>query len=186
MKRKGKGTRQINTISVVVFLLIALLYLLNEKYAIIGKKTNDTLITVMTVHDGDTVTVIKNKKQEKIRLIGIDAPEMGQKPWGEKAKEYLESILSASDWKVTLERDVEERDKYGRMLAYLRTADGSLVNVSMVKNGYAVLFTFPPNVKYVTELREAQREARERKIGIWGENGLDETPGDYRKEHPRF
>jgi micrococcal nuclease len=186
MKRTRKKTRQMNNIAVVFFMLIALFYLLNEKYSIVGQKADDKLVTVMTVNDGDTVTVFKNKKREKIRLIGIDAPEMGQKPWGEKARKYLESILSSSDWKVTMELDVEERDKYGRMLAYLRTTDGSLVNVSMVKNGYALLFTFPPNVKYVTDLRAAQREARERKAGIWGENGLDEKPGDYRKEHPRF
>jgi endonuclease YncB( thermonuclease family) len=56
----------------------------------------------------------------------------------------------------------------------------------MVRSGDATLFTFPPNVKHADELRTAQREARDRKAGIWAEKGLKERPGDYRKSHPRL
>ena len=56
----------------------------------------------------------------------------------------------------------------------------------MVKNGYAMLFTIPPNVRYAAELRAAQREAREKRLGIWSSEGLRERPGDYRREHPRM
>jgi micrococcal nuclease len=61
-----------------------------------------------------------------------------------------------------------------------------MVNLLMVKSGNAVLFTFPPNVKYTGELSAAQREAREKRLGIWSEKGLKELPGDYRKKHPRI
>ena len=58
-----------------------------------------------------------------------------------------------------------------------------MLNMRMVKDGYAVLLTIPPNIKYVDELRTAQNEARQHKRGIWGGKGLKESPGDYRKRH---
>ncbi len=138
----------------------------------------------LRVNDGDTITVRVNGRSERIRLIGIDAPEMGQFPWGVKAKRHLQEILSSSR-EVFLEFDVDRRDKYGRLLAYVRTGDGRLINEEMVKDGYAVLFTFPPNVRYVGLFKKAQADARRRKAGIWGNTGLEETPSRYRREHPR-
>ncbi len=178
--------RTINLISVLFFLIAASLYLLHEKYFPFKQQEMDKFISVIAVHDGDTVSVILDNRKEKVRLIGIDAPEIGQKPWGEKAKKYLEALLNSSGWKVKPEFDVDKRDKYGRILAYLWTTNGEMVNLLMVKTGYAMLFTFPPNVKYVTELKSAQREARDRGLGIWAEKGLKERPGDYRREHPRI
>ncbi len=174
-----------NLIAMVIFLLVAGFYVINEKYPFAGKQEEDSYVFVLTVHDGDTVSVLLGRKKEKIRLIGIDAPEMGQQPWGEGAKNYLESILNASGQKVRIERDVEERDTYGRTLAYLWTTKGEMVNVMMVRGGYAMLYTFPPNVKYVQEFTDAQTEARNARAGVWSENGLQEKPGDYRREHPR-
>ena len=139
---------------------------------------------VVRVHDGDTVSVMIGRKRERVRLIGIDAPELGQVPWGRKAKKHLEELLDRSGWTVELEPDVEKRDKYGRLLAYLWTKDGRLINLEMINHGYAVLFTFPPNVKHVKELTEGQRRARELGLGIWGRDGLKEAPVDYRRRHP--
>ncbi len=140
---------------------------------------------VVAVHDGDTVSVMVGKRRERVRLTGIDAPEVGQRPWGEKAKRHLEELLDRSGRLLVIELDVERRDKYGRLLAYLWTRDGMLINLEMVRDGYAVLFTVPPNVRHVKELRDGQRDARERGLGIWGRNGLKELPADYRKAHPR-
>jgi micrococcal nuclease len=56
----------------------------------------------------------------------------------------------------------------------------------MVKNGQAVLYTFPPNVKYVNDLKAAQAEARNKRLGIWSGEGLKETPRDYKRTHPRM
>jgi micrococcal nuclease len=130
------------------------------------------LVKVSQVHDGDTVSVLIGRKREKVRLIGIDAPELGQKPWGTRAKKRLEEIVDDAGRKVTLEFDVVRRDKYGRLLAYLWTADKRLINLEMIEDGYAELFTFPPNILHAEALRKAQRLAKMKGSGIWGNNRL--------------
>jgi micrococcal nuclease len=186
MQRKTSRLKKVKFISSVFFICVAIFYLAHEKFSISRQDAADNFVTVVSVSDGDTVMVILDKRKEKVRLIGIDAPELGQKPWGAEAKQHLETLLASSGWKVRLEFDVEKRDKYGRILAYLRTTDSRLINLLMVKNGYAMLFTIPPNVRYAAELRDAQREARGKRLGIWSSEGLRERPADYRREHPRI
>lgn len=140
-------------------------------------------VRVIKVHDGDTIGVILNGRKEKVRLIGIDAPEIKQRPWGTRARKHLEKMLTASNRTVILEFDVERRDKYGRLLCYIFTPDKKMLNIQMVKDGYAVLLTIPPNIKYVDELRMAQNEARQHRRGIWNSKGFKESPSDYRKRH---
>jgi micrococcal nuclease len=186
MNRKNPKLKNINIVATVIFSLFAIFYLINEKYPLTKQYNDKTFVPIVAVHDGDTVSVIIDQRREKVRLIGIDAPEIGQKPWGERAKKYLETLLSSSGWKVRLEFDVDKRDKYGRILAYLWTTHGEMINLLMLKGGYAMLFTFPPDIKYVDDLRTAQREAKDSRVGIWGEKGLNERPGDYRRQHPRI
>ena len=143
------------------------------------------LYKVLEVHDGDTVTILVAGRAERVRLIGIDAPEMGQRPWGKRAKEHLQDLFISSGMKVRLELDVEERDKYGRLLGYLWAKDGRLVNLVMLEDGYAALFTFPPNVRHVSEFRAAHASARKAGRGIWGKGGLRQKPSDYRKRNRR-
>ncbi|MFZ2197973.1 MAG: thermonuclease family protein [Thermodesulfovibrionales bacterium] len=137
------------------------------------------------IYDGDTIGAVVDGRFVKIRLLGIDAPEMDQRPWGKKSRECLRSLISAADSKVSLEYDIDRRDKYGRILAYVWTQDGKMLNEEMMEKGCAVLFTFPPNVKYAARLRAAQKKAQEHKAGLWCERGLQESPYDYRKKHPR-
>lgn len=168
-------------------IVTALLFLFGMFERIIAEEKNSggNVAKAWRVDDGDTITVLLgNRHSERIRLIGIDAPEMGQKRWGERAKRHLAGML-ASSRNIYIEYDVERKDKYGRLLAYVRTADGRLVNAEMLKDGYAVLFTFPPNVRHVDELTAAQRQARERRLGIWGKDGLSQLPEDWRRRHPR-
>lgn len=168
-------------------IVTALLFLFGTFERIIAEEKNSggNVAKAWRVDDGDTITVLLgNRHSERIRLIGIDAPEMGQKRWGERAKRHLAGML-ASSRNIYIEYDVERKDKYGRLLAYVRTADGRLVNAEMLKDGYAVLFTFPPNVRHVDELTAAQRQARERRLGIWGKDGLSQLPEDWRRRHPR-
>jgi micrococcal nuclease len=178
--------KQIKIISITLLAMFSLLFGFIPNNSSAGKGRDDKQVRIERISDGDTITVRIDGRSEKIRLIGIDAPELGQRPWGKKAKEHLESLIEASSLYVTLEYDVVRRDKYARLLSYVRTADGKLINAEMLRDGYAVLFTFPPNVKHVDQFIEAQRQARDRKIGIWGKNGLDQLPVDYRKEHPRL
>ena len=177
--------RNIKFITFVLFFLLATIYVIQDRNLPVRQYTVETVVPVIRVHDGDTISVIIHAKKEKVRLVGIDAPEIGQRPWGKMAKEYLETLVDASDWKVRLEFDVAQKDKYGRSLAYVWTQHGEMINLLMVKSGQAVLYTIPPNVRYTNELREAQKEARDLRLGIWGEKGLKEMPNDYRKRHPR-
>lgn len=186
MGRKKTKLRSINIISIILFLLVSIFYLVHEKYPSLRAQKSAEFVPVVTIHDGDTVSVIIDKKNKKVRLIGIDAPEMTQKPWGETAKQYLESLVKSSDRKVRIEFDLEKRDQYGRILAYLWTTDGSLINMMMLRDGYAVLYTIPPNVKYSDKFRDAQKDARDRRLGIWSAQGLEHRPADYRKENPRI
>ena len=142
-------------------------------------------VRVIKVHDGDTVTLLINGKRRKARLIGIDAPEMNQRPWGRQAKEHLIDIMNRTDWIVTVETDEVMYDKYRRSLVYLWTKNNALVNERMLLDGYAVLFTIKPNVRYRDRFSRAEKLAREEKIGIWGPKGLKEAPVNYRKKHPR-
>jgi micrococcal nuclease len=186
MIRKKTKLRKINLISVFIFLFATAFYLVLEQPLLSEEQVSHGFVRVVDVYDGDTVGVIINNKREKVRLTGIDSPETGQSPWGALAKRYLQTLLSEAGRQVKLEFDVEQRDRYGRILAYLRTPDGKHVNLLMVKNGYAMVYTLPPNVRYAKELTAAQAEAREKKIGIWSNQGLKERPGDYRRTHPRI
>jgi micrococcal nuclease len=185
MNGKPVKLKRFSLVPIIFFVVVAVFYLSYDKYSFSKQNAAEPFVSVVSVADGDTVTVLIDGKEQKVRLIGMDAPELGQKPWGQKSKQYLEDILRASGWKVGLEYDVERRDKYGRALAYLRTTDGRVINLLMVKGGYAMLFTMPPNVRYVNELTAAQTEARSNELGMWSRKGLQEKPVDYRREHPR-
>ena len=140
---------------------------------------------IVEVNDGDTVVFRMEGKTYRTRLIGIDAPEMGQKPWGRKAKEHLRELVKGSGGMVRVETDVTTYDKYGRLLAYLWLDEKTMINELMLRDGYAVLFTIQPNSRYVDRLKKAQQGAREGRLGIWGAHGLTERPIAYKKAHPR-
>ncbi len=171
-----------------IFIFIAV-FLINT--ANVFSITGGTPVSVTEVHDGDTLT-IRTKSllgvtlaTEKVRLTGIDAPEIKQEPWGRRAKKHLKKLVNESGGVVYIEYDFDRRDKHGRILAYLWDKKGRMINEKMIEDGYAVIYTFPPNVKYVKQLTEAQQKARQNKLGIWGKDGLKETPKDWRKENPR-
>jgi len=168
-----------------VVLVVILLYLCSfgSDRSFAAQRSSE--VSVIKVHDGDTVTLMINGRMRKTRLIGIDAPEMDQRPWGRRAKEHLIDIMNHSDWMVTMETDKVVTDKYGRTLVYLWTKNNMLINELMVLDGYAVLFTIKPNVRYRERLTLAEKLVRQEKIGIWGPKGLKETPAKYRKKHPR-
>lgn len=178
--------RSITLLVLLSAFLVTLLLNLLSKYQQGTKPTAPTLSRVVEVNDGDTITIVLDGKTEKVRLIGIDAPELDQRPWGQKAKKHLGELLKSSQWTVSLEFDVDKRDKYGRLLCYVWTPDGMMLNSQMLKDGYAMLYTIPPNVQHVDELTKAQHEAQEKKLGIWGNRGLKEVPSEYRKKHPRL
>lgn len=138
---------------------------------------NEYTGTVLSNHDGDTLLVKIGNKKEKVRLLGVDTAEIAQGYWGSEAQKFTEKTTKGKE--IKLETDVQERDKYGRLLAYVYV-DNVFINELLVKEGYAQLLTYAPNVKYVDTLKKSQEEAKASSKGIWGKNGLKETPYEFR------
>ena len=133
----------------------------------------NTFYPVSKITDGDTFYVMtKNSEKFKIRLIGIDAPEsynVGKKfrkeYFGKEAKIFVTNLLKNK--KVKLIFDVQKNDRYGRILAYAYLENGVFLNQYLVENGFAVVATFPPNVKFVEVFTKAEKSARNKKLGLW-------------------
>lgn len=132
--------------------------------------------TVAEVVDGDTIRVMLNGAEATVRLILIDTPEVfgGAECYGAEASAYAKSLLPIGT-AVTLETDVSETDRFGRLLRYVY-AGGEMVNERLVRDGYAVLATFPPDVKYKAEIQAAEQEARAANRGLWAACSGDDTP----------
>jgi micrococcal nuclease len=125
------------------------------------------------VVDGDTLLVSGGTKGQRIRLIGIDAPESvdPRRPvacFGHEAAQRLFTLLPPGT-PVRLVYDVERTDRFGRTLAYVyRRPDGLFVNATLVEEGYAAAATHPPNVTHAGEFVDLARRAREAGAGLWG------------------
>lgn len=128
--------------------------------------------TVVRVVDGDTLVADTGGVEERVRLIGLDTPESvdASRPvmcFGPEASAALERLLPEGT-PVLLVRDVEPRDRYGRLLAYVyRAADGRFVNLAMVRDGFAEAYPYPPNEQHTVELRRAESAARDEARGAW-------------------
>lgn len=126
-------------------------------------------VVVRKVVDGDTLEVSGG---ERVRLIGVDTPETKDpnRPvgcFGQEASRFTATLLPPGT-PVRLVGDVEQRDRYGRLLAYVyRRADGLFVNAELLRRGYAQLLTIPPNVAHTDEFAAISRQAREGSQGLW-------------------
>jgi len=130
------------------------------------------LVPVLRVIDGDTIVAEIGGQQVHVRLIGINSPELNDKRTraaclAEKAKEEAQRILSGAN--VYLEKDPTQGDydKYGRLLAYVFTADGTNFDELMIKEGFAYEYTYHLPYKYQNEFKTAQNEARAEQNGLW-------------------
>lgn len=147
-----------------------------------NKAGETSAFTVKEVLDGDTI-ILSDKS--RIRFIGINAPEYGMY-FFEEASEAMEAMVLGKE--VTLEKDISETDKYGRLLRYVY-AENLFVNLEMLKRGFANVYTYPPDVKHNDEFLEAERYARANNLGLWEKSGLTgieivvnyDAPGDDRK-----
>jgi micrococcal nuclease len=120
---------------------------------------------VVRVVDGDTVVL---SGVGKVRLIGIDTPEVygEHECFGEQASAYAERVL-APGTKVSYRIGVEERDRYGRALAYVYLDDGRMFNELLAKDGYATPLTIPPNDQFAGRFVADARQARDARRGLW-------------------
>src|SRR6267142_867529 len=146
--------------------------------------------TVVRIVDGDTIHVRLSDRVEKVRYIGVNTPEVhhpgkGEEPGGREAAEVNRELVENKH--VRLELDVQSRDRYGRLLAYVWVAveahrpDGEgppqsrgdqsekwiMINAELVRLGYAQVMTVPPNVRYQSLFLKLQRDAREAGRGLW-------------------
>jgi len=128
--------------------------------------------TVTRVVDGDTIHISINGTREEIRLIGVDTPETVHptKPvqcFGPEASAHTKQLLPRGT-RVYLVRDVESRDRYGRLLAYVyRAADNLFINNELVLNGWARPYPYPPNTTLETTFSESAHHAETHRLGLW-------------------
>jgi micrococcal nuclease len=145
--------------------------------------------SIINVVDGDTITVRLGERTESVRLIGIDTPESrfnkraalqaerSEKDvrtilnLGKQAYAALRSLAPKGSM-VRLEFDVERRDRYDRLLAYVYSHDGVMLNEEMISRGYAQLLTIPPNVRYVERFTKALKKSQQAGRGLWSSGGF--------------
>lgn len=117
----------------------------------------------MRVIDGDTIVVRVDRTERRIRYIGIDTPEREECYFREATLANVRLLASAP---LRLEKDVSETDRFGRLLRYVWAGE-RFINAELVRQGYASVFTYPPDVRYAAHFLSMQRDAREQVRGLW-------------------
>ena len=158
-----------------------------------SSEENFTQAKIVSVTDGDTVTARINNKDYKLRMIGVDTPETvhPSKPvafYGKEASDFTKSNLTGKT--VYLEKDVSERDKYNRLLRYVwlskpanpknpsfEDVRDKMFNGILLRDGYANLATFPPDVKYLDEFRKIAKFAEIQELGLYNQAARDKFEG---------
>ena len=141
--------------------------------------------TVTRVVDGDTIVISTG---EKVRFILVNTPESvhpddsKNTEFGTISSDFTKERLL--DQTIYLEKDVSDTDRYGRLLRYIYLEDGTFFNELLVKEGYAQLSTFPPDLKYLDIIQTAETYARENDLGLWAYEE-DKTP-PVSKENGRY
>ena len=133
------------------------------------------LAQVTRVIDGDTIVLASG---EHFRYIGIDTPEEAdaRKPVQCFAREATEKNKELVEGKmIRFKKDVDEHDRYGRLLGFVYLLDGTFVNLELVKQGYAFAYPYPPDISKSVEFRDAERYARDNKLGLWNGKCTIET-----------
>ena len=149
-------------------------------------QSNAQSCVLLAVTDGDSILARCQQTSERIRLIGIDAPELhhgehserqsnqyGQsdeqvRQLGKQARSHLSSILKIGET-LELRQDREMRDRYGRLLAYVYTSDGTMINSRMIADGFATPMTIKPNTAHKLEFEQLYASARRERRGIWSQ-----------------
>ena len=142
--------------------------------------------TVTRIIDGDVIQIIYGGVEKRVRLIGIDAPESridrealkeanvsehdieAIVEMGAKAKAYVNGLIKRGNF-ITIEFDVKEMDRYGRLLCYVYLSNGKMLNEEIVRAGYANAKSIPPNVKYKDRFLNAFKYAKKTERGLWEE-----------------
>jgi endonuclease YncB( thermonuclease family) len=135
------------------------------------------LCAVQNIHDGDTMRLSCRGERIKVRLYCIDAPELGQKPWGRQSRDRLRAITPS---RVKLIE--KNQDRYGRTVGkIIDPASGQSLNLAMVRAGQAAVYR-----RYCSDERypAAEQEAKRQGLGIWRKPGNWQRPWEYRHPGP--
>ncbi len=128
--------------------------------------------------DGDSIAVaLMDGRVLQIRMLSIDAPELGQ-PFAQEAKRFLDHHVRGQ--KLTLHTSVDERDQFGRVLAFVEN-DGQSLNMLMLREGLACVYILAPNIEGADSLLRAQQQAHRAGSGIWKSSLLLESPRSFRR-----
>jgi micrococcal nuclease len=154
--------------------------------AVPGTASANGFVLVKKVVDGDTIVLSDGRR---VRYIGINAPELATQRGpaerlGPEARDFNRKLVVRE--KIRLEFDRERHDQYGRILAYVFLPDDTFVNAELVKSGNAYCVFRRPNTKYDDLLLQLQREAMEKKVGIWEDYLNEEGPFLGNRHSRRF
>lgn len=146
----------------------------------IEKEDKRTFVKVKEVIDGDTLAVYINGDRELIRLIGVSAPESPENThrkkecFGKEASDFAKKELNGQN--IYLESDDTQgnKDRYHRLLRYVFLEDGTNFNELIIREGYAHEYTYDLPYKYQKSLKEAEKEAKKGKKGLWAENECED------------
>ncbi len=152
-------TRRRSSITLSAVVIAVLLLILTWELEC-SKKDAPPEFRVTRVIDGDTI-VLSNG--ERVRYIGVDTPERDE-PFYLIARKFNRDLVEGRQ--IRIELDIQERDRYGRLLGYVYV-DTLFVNATLVRDGMAVVATYPPNVKYVSLFTSLQKQARSNGLGLW-------------------
>lgn len=152
-------------------------------------ETQVAIVRVQRVVSGQAIETVgtgaEAGRQEPVRLLGLDAPDLRQDPWGAAARDVLQSWVG--DREVRLEFEDEPRDAQGRLRAYVwlpeASAGAGLVNERLIAEGYVLANTGQDWLKYDRRLRYAQERARILELGIWNlQQALRLSPSEFRRQ----
>ena len=176
-RRKSGSPWLIGGLAVAV---VAISYFLHEPKAppSATAKGAELVCTVKTVYDGDTLTASCPAGEVKVRVFGIDAPEMKQEPWGDRSREAFRGLLPRRD---PVRLRVMDQDRYGRVVAQVFAGERD-TGLEMVRQGRAVMYEqYNDSPAY----RQAQAEAQQARRGIWEKPGGQQDPATWRRLNPR-
>lgn len=176
-RRKNRSPWVIGGLTVGV---IAVSYFLHEPKAPTSglAKGTELVCSVKSVYDGDTLTASCPNGEVKVRVFGVDAPEMSQEPWGDRSREAFRGLLPRFG---SVRLRVVDEDRYGRVVAQV-LVDQRDAGLEMVRLGRARVYE---QYNDSPDYRQAEAEARRARRGIWEKPGSQQDPATWRRLNPR-
>ncbi|KGN28859.1 hypothetical protein N798_16865, partial [Knoellia flava TL1] len=132
------------------------------------RRVAGAFVLTVGVTDGDTIKVRVGATTERVRLIGLDAPELkGDECWAQKASSKMQSLVQSRSVRLVADPTQDDRDRYGRLLRHVVTEDGRLAAKVLIEGGFAKEYTYRNAYEHRGDYLAAQKRAQARKLGVW-------------------